>query len=329
MSLQWLTSKIIEVAVGPDGGTKLHVHEGILFASPGLKNMYLGASNKKKGKPNAPLTIPKWEAKDIGRLFQFLYYRKLDVYATEVEEQSRELEKLYELAAQYEVRPMQAQALRCFEQLEIATKIAPISFLKLADRLYEHDIHPHLRQYFERVAPAVFHRIASCDQLALDDMISNGGSFAQDLFHAYKKAMQPLRPAKEPQVSIKCEKNGDDHHPRSQKSRVDISTHTPLQAGSGSSAVTERIPWDDQNDIPTNIFSAGTADKMLLALAGLKKPWEEIAEAFERASGRKASPTDLAYRHTRLQANILDIKPDDVCICTMNHLSCNRCTSAD
>ncbi|KAL9038451.1 MAG: hypothetical protein Q9214_005274 [Letrouitia sp. 1 TL-2023] len=311
-SLQWLTSKIIEVAVGPDGGTKLHVHEGILFKSPGLKNMYLGASNKKKGRPNIPLTIPKWEAKDIGRLFQFLYHRKLDVYATKVEEQSRELEKLYRLAAHYEVKPMQTQALRHFEQLEIATKIAPISFLKLADRLYEHDIHPHLRQYFKKVAPAVLRKIASRDRPALDDMISSGGDFAQDLFHAYTKAMQPFEPADEPQVNIKCEDKGDDHHPRSQQSRVDVLTHTPLQAEFDSSAVTERIPWDDQNKIPTDIFSAGTTDKMLLTLAGLEKPWDEIAEAYERASGLKVPPRELAYRHTRLQANILDITSDDI-----------------
>ncbi|KAL9615135.1 MAG: hypothetical protein Q9167_000453 [Letrouitia subvulpina] len=286
-SLQWLTSKIIEVAVGPDREIKMHVHEGILFEWPKLKNMYLGASNKKKGRINAPLIIHKWEAKDIGRLFQFLYHHELDIHATEADEQSRELEKLYELSAQYEIKPMQVRVLRHFEELDIATKIAPIPFLKLADRLYEYDIHPCLRQYFEKVAPAVLRKIVGRDRSALDAMIAYGGDFAQDLFRAYAKATRTLEPADEPHFNIKYEDKGDDHHPGSQQSRVDVSTHTPLQAGFDPSAVTERIPWDDQNDIPTDMFSAAIADKMLLTLAGLKKPWNEIAEAFERASGRK------------------------------------------
>lgn len=321
--------------MGPDGESKMHVHEGILLTSPGLKKKYLGASNKKKGKSTAQLTIQSWEAKHTGRLFQFLYHRELDVedlHALKVEEQSRELEKLYELAARYEVRPMQAQVLRYIEQFEIATKIDSISFLKMADRLYEYDIHPHLRQYFQRVAPGVLHKIAGGDPsalVALDDMVSNGGDLAQDLFHAYGKAKQPFGPVDEPQVNMKCEEDGSDRHPGYQQLGIDVSNHTPSQTVSDATPVTGRIPWDDQNSIPTDIFSASAADRMLLALAGLKKPWDEIKEAFERATGHKVSPKDLAYRHKRLQVNILDITPDDVCICTWNHLPCNRHTFAD
>ncbi|KAL8724934.1 MAG: hypothetical protein Q9166_007667 [cf. Caloplaca sp. 2 TL-2023] len=289
------------------GQQKYHytVHEAFLHQSRELKNLHeLTAKKSKKG---IILSLPRENPKEIGQVIEYLYFNNLTLIAPEPLAQFDELFSVWKVATQWSVIGMKRQVIQALDSLSLAEKVPALHFIKTADQMYECDIDVNLRVYFNKVSPAVIRKIMSSDRRVLDDMIEEGGSFAADLFSAYRRAFElPSEPAKSA-AEIKNEANG--HIARRARADAPNIMLIPMSAPSGP--VDNRTAWDKNNNIPATWATASEVDRLLVTMVDSRKGWNTIAEAVLQKTGEKPSIASLLSRYNRLEANILRVTSDD------------------
>lgn len=270
------------------------------------------------------MNLPRENPKEIGQVIEFLYLNYLTLTATEPQAQFDELLSLWKTATQFSVADMKRQVVQKLDTLSLAEKVPAVKFIKAADQMYECDIDVDLRMYFNKVAPVVVRKIKGSERRYLDEMIEEGGSFAADLFSAYRRAFEiPNEPIKS-SADVKSE--GPAHSAkRAGGDALDVML-VPMAAQSGP--VDNRTMWDKQNSIPALWTKASEADKLLVSMAEAGKGWTAILNAVQQKTKEKPTITDLLNRYNRLEANILRVASDDVsfaiwlCHIALRYLEC-------
>lgn len=298
------------------GDKRFHypVHEAFLFQSKELKAQYDAQNRGKKGnkKKENLLNLPRDTVNGFGQLLEYLYLNKLTLNASEPQAQADELLTVWTTGSKHSLLGMQSHVIRKLEELDLAGKLPALSFLRLTDHLYESEVDNGLRRYFESVAANVVRKITSTDMPILLDMITEGGSFASDLFNAYHRAFGPDKSASAAE----------------QRATTSIKTEDSKQQRAAKRARTDngdtRTEWDNANNIPEALETASTADKLLVRWVEDLKPWEDIAEAWENATGERVGIEDLMHRYQRIDANVLRLDKRDVSP-TPCALQCSHC----
>ena len=321
-STRRFASKIVEVFVGEK---KYHfsVHEAFLFESAELKSAYLSTPKSKRGKNSNMMYLPRDDPKEIGHLLEYLYLKKLTVNATSPKAQVEELLSIWAMGCKHGVADMQRLVIQKLEEFDIANKLPAMQFLKLADQLYESDVDFGLRRYFNTVAPRVVRKLASRDMTALLDIISEGGTFASDVFNAHHRAFRgaskgadTLRAPSPPPSNIKVEEGTVNRNTNTAKrARSEASEATPSSHAdtAGASAGPDNLTeWDRENGIPSAWETAAPEDRLLTLMAQQGKSWNSISQAWERATGTKESINVLIHRLQRIEAVMVQLKPGDV-----------------
>ncbi|KAI4128303.1 MAG: hypothetical protein LQ338_002802 [Usnochroma carphineum] len=301
LSFRRFASRVVDVYVGDE---RFHyaAHEAFLFQSKELKIQYDSQNKGKKGnkKKENVLNLPRDTVNEFGQLLEYLYLNKLTLRALEPQAQADELLTVWTAGSRHSLLGMQTHVIRKLEELDLASKLPALSFLRLADHLYESEVDNGLRRYFESVAGDVVRKITATDMPVLLEMITEGGSFASDLFHAYHQAFGPSksRPATEQGNTANMVKVEDSEQQRTAK-----------RARTDDGDV--RTEWDRANNIPEALETASTEDKLLVTWVEDHKPWGEIADAWENATGARVSVVDLVHRYKRIDANVLRLGTRD------------------
>ncbi|KAL8767546.1 MAG: hypothetical protein Q9209_005963 [Squamulea sp. 1 TL-2023] len=298
------TSPLIDLYVGE---RKYHytVHEAFLYQSHELKNLHeLTAKKSRKG---TILNLPRENPKEIGQVIEYLYFNDLVLMAKEPQARLDELLTVWKTATQFSVAGMKRQVVQRLDTLSLAEKVPALKFIKVADQMYECDIDTDLRMYFNKVAPTVVRKIMSSDRRFLDDMIEEGGSFAADLFSAYRRAFElPSEPSKSAAV-VKSESQAQ----LAKRARIDTPNVMLVPVAAQLGPMDNRTVWDKQNNIPALWATVNEADRLVVSLVGAGKGWNTILEAVQQKTGEKASIATLLTRYNRLEANILRVTSDD------------------
>ncbi|KAL8924411.1 MAG: hypothetical protein Q9172_002713 [Xanthocarpia lactea] len=297
-------SPIIDLYVGE---RKYHytVHEAFLDQSRELKSLHeLTAKKSKKG---ITLNLPQKDPKEIGRVIEYLYFNNLTLIATEPQTQLDEILSVWETATQFSVNSMKRQVVQRLHSLPLAEKVPALKFIKVIERMYEYDIDDELRIYFNNVAPAIVRKISSSDMHFLESMIEEGGSFATDLFSAYRRAFEVSSgPTKSP-ADIKSE--GQAH--LAKRSQMDAPNVMLIPMAAPSGPVDNRTAWDKQNNIPALWTTVRDTDKLVVSMAEAGTGWNTILEAVQQKTGERLNIATLLNRYNRLEANILRVASDD------------------
>ncbi|KAL9599904.1 MAG: hypothetical protein Q9219_003537 [cf. Caloplaca sp. 3 TL-2023] len=321
------SSKIIDIYVG-DERYHFAAHEAFLFQSEGLKSQYQAAvrTKKKNSKNPIALDLPRDSPQEIGQLLEYLYLKKLTLHATEPSGQADELLAIWVMGSTYALPDMQRHVIRTLQELDLVTKLPALTFLRLADKLYESEVDLGLRRYFGKVAPDVVRNLSPTDMPVLLEMISEGGSFASDLFHAQHQAFGlkgPVGAREQRPTGADVDKTNGKHDKQAAKRAktigVDDKDITPSSSSTTLgrfSTVDPRTAWDDENRIPEAWETANTEDKLLITKAEQGVAWPTIAEAWEKATGVKMDINDLVRRYDRIQANILRLSKGDIDLLT-------------
>ncbi|KAL8959391.1 MAG: hypothetical protein Q9193_003737 [Seirophora villosa] len=321
-SIRRFASTIVDVYVGDE---RFHypTHEAFLFQSKELKSQYdvqnRGKKNNKK-KENI-LNLPQDTPSEFGQLLEYLYLNKFTLRASEPQAQAEELLVIWTAGTRHSLIGMQKHVIRKLEELDIAGKLPVLAFLRLADKLYESEVDNGLRRYFSTVATGVVSKITAADMPVLLEMIIEGGSFASDLFHAHHKAFGPGKSAAATEqgstIATAAIKTEDTQPQRTAKrARTENIADSPPTVEKSSStdppAPDVRTEWDIANSIPVALEAATVEDKLLVRWADDRKPWSDIALAWESHTSEKVSIKDLKHRYERIDANILRLGNRDV-----------------
>lgn len=309
-------SKIIDIYVG-DERYHYAAHEAFLFLSEDLKSQYEAANRAKKKTNKGPtvLNLPRESPNEFGQLLEYLYLGHLTLHASEPQGQADELLSIWTMGSKHSLLDMQNHVIRKLEELDIAGKLPTLEFLRLADRLYEAEVDNGLRRYFAKVATDVVRKIKPSDMPVLLEMITEGGSFASDLFHAHHQAfgLRPPGSTVEQSKTSNAIKDEDHRHQHAAKRARTSNIATPSASSSSIPAPPDvRTQWDKQNNIPEAWETASTEDKLLVTKAEGGVSWNEIAEAWEKATGGRMSINDLIHRYNRIEANVLRLGKHDV-----------------
>ncbi|KAI4189502.1 MAG: hypothetical protein LQ348_003785, partial [Seirophora lacunosa] len=321
-SIKRFASRIVDVYVGDE---RFHypAHEAFLFQSKELKSQYdvqnRGKKNNKK-KENI-LNLPRDTPNEFGQLLEYLYLNKFTLRASEPQAQAEELLGIWTAGTRHSLIGMQKHVIRKLEELDIAGKLPVLAFLRLADKLYESEVDNGLRRYFSTVATDVVSKITAADMPVLLEMIIEGGSFASDLFHAHHKAFGPGKSAAATEqgstIATAAIKTEDSQPQRTAKrARTENIAGTvpnlprlpPTIEKSSSTnppAPDVRTEWDIANSIPVALEAATVEDKLLVRWADDRKPWCDIALAWENHTSERVSIKELQHRYERIDANIL------------------------
>ena len=255
----------------------------------------------KRSKKGTTLNLPRENPREVGQVIQFLYLNDLALTATEPQAQLEELLSAWKSATQFAVADMKSHVLQKLEILSLADKVHAVKFIKAADEMYECDIDVNLRIYFNKVAPSVVRKIKASERRCLDDMIEEGGSFAADLFSAYRRAFDISADGKGEGTARSAKGVGGD------ASGIML---IPMAARSGP--VDNRTRWDRQHRIPALWTRVSEADKLLVSMVKADEGWIAILDAVQQKTREKSTITDLLERYNRLKANILRVESDDV-----------------
>ncbi|KAL8977500.1 MAG: hypothetical protein Q9205_006708, partial [Flavoplaca limonia] len=303
-SSERFASPLIDVYVGEH---KYHytLHSAFLSQSRELTNLH--KITAKKSKKGTTLNLPRENPKEIGQVIEFMYFNQVTLVAIEPEAQLDELLCLWKTATQFSVDGMKRQVVEKLDTLALAEKVLALKFIKVADQMYECDIHDDLRVYFNKAAPAVVRKITSHERRHLDNMIEEGGSFAADLFSAYRRAFEISNEPIKSLADIKSESIANSAK-RTGVKAPDVML-IPMTASSGP--VDHRTPWEKQNSIPALWTKASEADKLVISMVAAGKEWTTIQNAVRQVTGEKPTMTDLLNRYTHLEANIMRVADDD------------------
>ena len=289
------------------------MHSAFLSQSRELTNLH--KITAKKSKKGTTLNLPRENPKEIGQVIEFMYFNQVTLVAIEPEAQLDELLCLWKTATQFSVDGMKRQVVEKLDTLALAEKVLALKFIKVADQMYECDIHDDLRVYFNKAAPAVVRRITSHQRRHLDNMIEEGGSFAADLFSAYRRAFEISNEPIKSLADIKSESIANSAKRTGDKA-PDVML-IPMTASSGP--VDHRTPWEKQNNIPALWTKASEADKLVISMVAAGKEWTAIQNAVRQVTGEKPTMTDLLNRYTHLEANIMRVADDDVSYASSYH----------
>ncbi|KAL9027062.1 MAG: hypothetical protein Q9196_004363, partial [Gyalolechia fulgens] len=309
-------SKIIDVYIGDE---RYHyvAHEAFLFKSEELKTQYDAANRAKKKTNKNPtvLNLPRESPKEFGQLLEYLYLGQLTLYASEAQGQAEELLSIWVMGSKHSLIDLQKQVIRQLEEHDIAGKLPALAFLRLADSLYESEVDNGLRRYFAKVAVDVVRKIKTTDMPTLLNIMSEGGSFASDLFHAYHQASGLQGPSEvdQPKTSdtVKDEGQQEPRHGFAKRARTGAASSSILPAAATSASPDVRTKWDEENHIPEAWETASTEDKLLVTKAEDGLSWTTIAELWEKATGTRMSINGLIQRCDRIKANILRLDKRD------------------
>ncbi|KAL8833014.1 MAG: hypothetical protein Q9170_004576 [Blastenia crenularia] len=314
LSCQRFTSKIIDIYVGNE---KFHyaAHEAFIYQSEDLKNEYevVIRTKRKSSKGPPALYLPRDTPKEFGQMLEYLYLKQLILHASDPQGQAEELLSIWTMGSKYSLLDMQKRVIRKLEELDIASKLPTLEFLRLADRLYESEVDNGLRRYFARVASDVVRKIKPSDMPVLLDMITEGGSFASDLFHAHHQAFGLLTPVAGGQskaLSKLANKAGQQQH-STKRVRTEEVTPSPSTSSTITAQVDVRTQWDNENDIPEAWETARIADQLLVTKVESGFDWPVTAEAWEKATGVRMSVDNLMHRYDRINANVLRLGKRD------------------
>lgn len=312
-SSQRFTTPLVEILVGEEK-YRYTVHEAFLCQCRDLKTRY--DQTAKKSRKGIILSLPREKPKEMGQVIEYLYFNNLSLTATEPQAQIEELQSLWQIATHFHVSGMMGQVVQKLDSLSLAERVPALEFIQAADTMYDHEIDDDLRLYFNKVAPAVVRKIMSSERRLLDDMIEEGGSFASDLFSAYRRAFELPTEVAKSAADIKSESQGQ--RAKSVQTNALDAMLTPMSAPSGP--VDARTEWDKRNGIPTTWLQVSEADSLLVHMAEAKKGWNTIAEAVQRKTAENTSIAELLRRYNRLEANLLRVTSDDVSISSLSRI---------
>lgn len=266
----------------------------------------------KRSKKGTTLNLPRENPREVGQVIQFLYLNDLALTATEPQAQLDELLSAWKNATQFAVADMKRHVLQKLDTLSLAEKVHALNFIKATDQMYEYDIDVDLRIYFNKVAPSVVRKIRASERRCLDDMIEEGGSFAADLFSAYRRAFD---------ISADVKGEGPARSAKGVGGDASGIMLIPMPARSGP--VDNRTQWDRQHRIPALWTRVSEADKLLVSMVKADEGWIAILDAVQQKTREKSTITDLLERYNRLKANILRVESDDVssapCCVSLRH----------
>ncbi|KAL8682692.1 MAG: hypothetical protein Q9186_001288 [Xanthomendoza sp. 1 TL-2023] len=297
-------SPLVNIYVGEE---KYHyfVHEAFLHHSRELKDTY--DRTAKKSRKGTILSLAREDPKEIGQLIELLYFDNLVLNAKEPEAQLDELLSIWKLATRFSVSRMVRQVVQSLDTLCLAEKVPTLLFIRAADKMYECNIDVNLRRYFSKVGPRVISKIKNSEKQLLDDMIEEGGSFAADLFSAYRRAFD----SPTEQEKSAADSNSESHGHLAKRARTDAPNVMLVPMSARSGPLDMRSEWDKHNNIPASWPKATEADKLLVSMAEAKKSWNTIVEAVQQKAGERSSIANLLNRYNRLEANILRVTSED------------------
>ncbi|KAL8810008.1 MAG: hypothetical protein Q9200_002928 [Gallowayella weberi] len=303
-SSKCFASPLVDIYVGEE---KYHyfVHEAFLHNSRELKDIY--DRTAKRSRKGTILSLAREDPKEIGQLIELLYFDNIVLSATEPEAQLDEMLSIWKLVTRFSVSRMVRQVIESLDTLSLAEKVPALRFIKVADQMYECDINDNLRRYFNKVAQGVIRKIKHSEKESLDEMMEEGGSFAADLFSAYRRVFDSLTEQTKPATDIKSE----NHEHLAKRARTDAPDIMLTAMAARSGPMDMRTDWDKDNNIPTLWSKTSEADKLLVSMAEAKKSWNTIVEAMQHKTGERSSIASLLNRYNRLEANILRVTIED------------------
>ena len=192
---------------------------------------------------------------------------------------------------------MQKDIISRLDDSQISSKISVMDFFSLAEDLFSEGIVDSLQKYFIKVSPPLINALNDEHLPELERMIAAGGEFAQALFAAYHETFRPktAEESKE-KLSTSSDTDVETHIKTEMQPEIKIEQETKKSKVSCES-------WD----------SLSEKDKMLVSLRAETGNWNQISQAWYKATGMKASIKGLISRYTLITADWRLLKDSDVC----------------
>ncbi|KAL8763579.1 MAG: hypothetical protein Q9184_000652 [Pyrenodesmia sp. 2 TL-2023] len=143
---------------------------------------------RKSKKTDNKLYLPEETYDEFGRFIEYLYSHRLVLNSKFPQGQADELLSFWKACKRFSMPGLNRTILRRLEELHIASKLPPLAFLQLENRVYELGKDNGFGSYLMKQAAPVIANLRAPEMPQLLRLIGEGGEFAADLFHAYYKA---------------------------------------------------------------------------------------------------------------------------------------------
>lgn len=235
---------------------------------------------------------------EFGHLLEYLYTGRFSIKASNPPDEADQLAELYLLGSQHELPKLQEEVISLLESSQIAEKIKVVDFFTMAENLYnqESDV---LRKYFAKVAPRLVESALKIDPEELQRMVSDGGTFAIDLFKAQHDAFISRR------TDQATPSNSADAKMQDSEDQQSPSPTTPSPK--------VRSIGDCADDIPASWYDATDTDRLLVKMRNSGDSYEVIHQAWQDL-GYESSIRSLLERYERIHVNMAKmlLKPGEV-----------------
>lgn len=191
---------------------------------------------------------------------------------------------------------MQNDVISRLDDSQISSRISAMDFFSLAEDLFSEGMVDSLQRYFTKVAPPLINALNDEHLPELERMVADGGEFAQALFAAYRETfrLKTVEELKE-KLSTSSDKEEGTHV------KTEMQPEIKTEQGTKQSKVSSPS-WD----------SLSEKDKMLVNLRAETGNWNQISQAWYKATGMKASIKGLLARYTHITADWRPLKDGDV-----------------
>ncbi|MCJ1426966.1 hypothetical protein MMC29_004869 [Sticta canariensis] len=286
-------SQIFNIYVGTER-THFTAHEVFLARSPRLKALCVTKKGKYKGATN--LKFPFEHPNSFSHLLEYLYLNVIAIPTGESIVEARQLADLFSVARRFQLHEMQKDVISRLDDSQISSRIPAMDFFSLAEDLFSEGMVDSLQRYFIKVAPPLINALNDEHLPKLERMVADGGEFAQALFAAYRETFH-LKTVEESKEKLSTSSDTE----VGTRVKIEMQPETKIEQGTNKLKVSSPS-WD----------SLSEKDKMLVNLRSETSNWNQISQAWHKATGTKVSIKGLLARYTHITAGWRPLKDGDV-----------------
>lgn len=295
-------SKIFDIYVGTER-KHFSAHEVFLARSPKLKLSCANQKTKKgQSKVATTLIFPFEHPNSFGHLLEYLYLNIIAVPASEPLNEARQLAELFSVAKRFQLPQMQEDIISRLDNSEMSSRISVMEFFGLAEDLFSEGMVNGLQTYFAKAAQPLIKTLDEEHLLELERMVAEGGDFAQALFSAYRETFRLIT------EEVKEEFSSSSGTDVETIVKTEMQPEIKVEPGTKKSKVS-----------PPSWVNLSEADKTLVQLRAETSNWNQISQAWYRATGNKATIKALIIRYSRITTDWWQLKLGDVCSLTPSY----------
>lgn len=297
-------SQIFDIYVGTER-QHFTAHEVFLARSPKIKSMCTKqAAKKRNGRYTTSLVFPFEHPNSFGHLLEYLYFNIIAVPASNCISEARQLADLFSVARRYQLPELQEDIIARLDNSEMSSRVSTIEFFSLAEDLFSEGMVNSLQKYFAKVAPPLLQTLDDEHMSELERMVTEGGDFAQALFATYREAFR-----------LKVREGG--HKPLKGLEK-ELSTSSDMAVGTYLKIKMQPEIKDEHGTKESKVSSPSwdslsEADKTLVRLRTETGNWNQIRQAWSKATGADASIKELLARYGGITSDWWQLKDGDVC----------------